>query len=93
MQGERATGSVSVLSNVPLSNPSNEQASKLQWFTNEPKYDQANENHGLSNGAIAGIIIAILVVITLFLILLWMYVPAMKRIAAYIQQDLIWNPR
>ncbi|CAO3615945.1 unnamed protein product [Mucor hiemalis] len=93
IQGNFITGSISVLNNVPLSTPSNEQASNLQWFTNDSKYDKGNENYGLSNGAIAGIVIAILVFIAVLLILLWMYIPATKRVAAYIQQDLIWSPR
>ncbi|KAI9359730.1 hypothetical protein BD770DRAFT_442325 [Pilaira anomala] len=84
--------SVSVLRNVPGPGESIE-SSNLQWFTNNDAYDNPHENKELSDGAIAGIVVGVFIFIVIILYLLWKFVPATRRIAAYIQNDMIWNPR
>lgn len=66
----------------------------MQWFTNYPAYDNAESGKGqLSDGAIAGIVIAVIIILMLATFLIWRYVPGTKRVLTYIQQDIIWNPR
>lgn len=84
--------SVSVLRNVPILGE-NIESSKLQWFTNYNLLDNPDYNKELSNGAIAGIVIGILLFIFVTIFISWRYFPVTKDIAKYIQQDLIWNPR
>jgi hypothetical protein len=80
---------------LPTSND-NIQSSKLQWFTNDPKTDEESlraGHGGLTNGAVAGIVIACLLILALVLTLLWKYVPKTRIIANYVQTEVIWNPR
>jgi hypothetical protein len=88
-------GDIGVLINLPTSDDSIN-SSKLQWFTNNPEIDQASlrsESRGLSDGAIAGIVVACVLILAIILALLWKYVPSTKKIANYIQNEMIWNPR
>lgn len=86
------TGSISVLDNVPVSRQSLK-SSNLKWFTNNPKYDNPRKYGGLSNGAIAGIVVAMIIFFGSLIAILWIFVPGTKKVAYYIQQDLIWSPR
>lgn len=69
----------------------------MQWFTNNEKFDgpylTRNYQKGLSEGAIAGITIAVLIIIILLLALLWRRVPRIRNIGNYIQNEIIWQPR
>lgn len=69
----------------------------MQWFTNNGEADQSHlvqsYQKGLSDGAIAGITIAVLIIIVLLLALLWQRVPRVRNIGNYIQNEIIWQPR
>ncbi|KAI7892262.1 uncharacterized protein EV154DRAFT_505361 [Mucor mucedo] len=84
--------SLSVVINVPGIGD-DIKSSNLRWFTNFEPYDNPQHKSYLSDGGKAGIIVAVLVVVTLLFTLLWKYVPATRRIATYVQQDMIWSPR
>lgn len=86
---------IGVLINLPTSDD-NVQSSKFQWYTNDPEVDQASlrsGKSGLSDGAVAGIVIACLLIVAIALALLWKYVPSTKNVLSYIQNEMIWNPR
>lgn len=69
------------------------QSSNLRWFTNYEPYDNPHKKSRISDGGIAGIVVAVLIIIALITALLWRYVPATRRVATYVQQDMIWSPR
>lgn len=74
------------------------QNSKMHWFTNNESLDQFNsginnDRQRLSEGAIAGIIVGVLLVIIILLALLWRRFPRMRLIGSYIKNETIWQPR
>ncbi|KAI8993507.1 hypothetical protein BDB01DRAFT_329954 [Pilobolus umbonatus] len=84
---------VSVLKGLPMKGESID-SSNLRWFTNNPAYD--NGSYGaskLSEGAIAGIILAVVVVLVIILIVLYKRMRRFRRFLLYIQNEIIWNPR
>lgn len=74
------------------------QNSKMHWFTNNDSLDQTNSRANddlqrLSEGAVAGIVVAVLLVFILLLALLWRRFPRVRLIGSYIKNEIIWQPR
>ncbi|CAO3634039.1 unnamed protein product [Mucor fragilis] len=88
---------IGVIADVPQTR-SEIQNSKMHWFTNNESLDQFNsginnDRQRLSEGAIAGIIVGVLLVIIILLALLWRRFPRMRLIGSYIKNETIWQPR
>ncbi|KAK4517528.1 uncharacterized protein ATC70_000867 [Mucor velutinosus] len=89
---------IGVINNVPQS-ASQLQDSSMQWFTNnedtdkysDPAYNRKKQS--LSEGAIAGIVVAVLLIVVLILALTWRRFPRIRAIGMYIQNEIIWHPR
>ncbi|KAL9551090.1 hypothetical protein MBANPS3_004421 [Mucor bainieri] len=96
--GSIYTTDIGVINNVPQS-VSELQESSMQWFTNNEEIDKNSDpaysrrTEALSEGAIAGIVVAVLLIIILLLALLWRRFPRIRAIGAYIQNEIIWQPR
>ncbi|KAI8642822.1 hypothetical protein BD408DRAFT_415990 [Parasitella parasitica] len=94
--GSIATTDIGVITNVPKSSEEL-QNSQMRWFTNNEEFDQTylvtEPRKELSQGAIAGITIGVLVVVALLIALLWKRFPKVRRIGNYIQNEIIWHPR
>ncbi|GAN03265.1 hypothetical protein MAM1_0037c02717 [Mucor ambiguus] len=89
---------IGVINNVPQS-ASELQDSNMQWVTNNKEMDKYSgpayrrKKQDLSEGAIAGITVAVLLIIILLLALLWRRFPRIRAIGTYIQNEIIWQPR
>lgn len=96
--GSVYSNDIGVINNVPQS-ASELQESNMQWFTNNEETDNysgpaySRRKQGLSEGAIAGIVVAVLFIVILLLALLYRRFPRIRTIGAYVQNEIIWQPR